>query len=106
MKRSAKEEPKRVSASLGDAARALGAEGAVELAALRSAWPATAGELVAAHCQPAEVRNGCLTVVVDNPAWASEVRIFQGELLSRVRSVVPSVRRIMVQVSRLEGTGW
>lgn len=71
----------------------------MELAALQKAWPAMVGEQVAGHCRPVLLRDGCLTVSTDHPAWASELRLLQGEVLERTRAVAPSVQRLNVHVS-------
>jgi predicted nucleic acid-binding Zn ribbon protein len=99
-------DPKSVASSLTEAARLLGAEGALELSAVKRRWLEAVGPEVAAHCRPVSLRSGRLTLAVDHPAWASELRVLSGMLLSRIREVQPSVEAIVVQVSPRDGRGW
>jgi len=98
--------PRKMAASLSEAARRLGVEGAVELASLRQAWVTLVGAQVASHCWPTSLRNGCLTISADHSAWASELRLLQSELLVRARPVAPSVDRVSVHVSPRGGGDW
>lgn len=99
-------DPQRVAASLAGACRALGAEGAVELAAVKKGWADAVGPLVAAHCWPLSLDDGVLTVVADHHAWASELRILSAQLLGRIRVIGPGVRSLTVQVGLPEVRSW
>ena len=100
------DDPRPVSASLADAARLMGAEGALALADITGRWPELVGPQVAAHCAPLSLGDGVLTVVTDDNAWASELRILSAQLVGKVRSVEPGLRSIAVRVSRPGGRGW
>ena len=91
--------PRKVSASLDDAARSFGIEGGNDVAALVHAWASIVGPLVAAHCRPAGVRNGCLTIVTDHSAWGSQLRALEAELLAKARPIAPALTRLIVRVS-------
>jgi predicted nucleic acid-binding Zn ribbon protein len=91
--------PRPVLASLVEAARIMGADGAVELAGAQAHWPEVAGEAVTAHARPTALRNGVLTVTVDHNAWAVELRLLSGDLLRRLQPSCPTVHAIAVQVS-------
>lgn len=99
-------EPKRVAASLSEAARRIGAQGAVELAAVREAWPEVVGPQAAGHVWPKSFAMGVLTVAADHHAWATELRLVASELLGRLQVRCPSVRSIVVVVSPREGLNW
>lgn len=99
-------EPRRVTASLRDAARSLGAEGAVELAAVRARWEKVAGPQVAAHAWPQSLRQGLLVVATDHHAWASELRSLAGQLLKRLQAEGFAVDSLTVSVSHRERPGW
>ncbi|MGA3218933.1 MAG: DUF721 domain-containing protein [Acidimicrobiales bacterium] len=99
-------EPRRVGASLSDAASAIGADGALELAALGGQWAALVGGEVAAHSWPVSLKNGELTLGTDHHAWASELRFLSGDLLARLRAGGFEVGSLAVQVSPWEGRGW
>lgn len=98
--------PKRVAASLPEAARRMGADGAVELAALGREWAGIVGEQVAAHARPVSLTGGVLTVAADHHAWAAELRLFAAELRKRVNRHCPSVSSIVVVVSPSGGSTW
>jgi predicted nucleic acid-binding Zn ribbon protein len=72
-------------ARLRDTLAAVGAElglprpGAIE--ALRAAWESAVGADVAAHAHVRALRDGVLTVVVDAPAWATQLRYREAQLV-------------------------
>jgi len=100
------DEPRPVAASLPEAARRIGADGAVELAAVREAWPEIAGVQTAEHVWPKSLAGGVLTVAADHHAWATELRLFASELLKRLQVRCPSVQSIAVVVSPRPGSNW
>jgi predicted nucleic acid-binding Zn ribbon protein len=64
-------------------------------------WDELVGETVAAHTRPLRLRDGVLTVGVDDPAWASQLKFLESDLLTRI-AVGPggsSVRSISFQVT-------
>jgi len=95
-----------VASSLADAAHVLGVDGAVELAAVKKRWAEAVGPHVASHCWPVLLDHGQLTVATDHPAWASQLRILSGQLLTGIRSVAPAVDSLTFQVSPHGGHGW
>jgi predicted nucleic acid-binding Zn ribbon protein len=98
--------PRPVTVSLADAARLLGAEGAVGLAKVSHGWDEAVGPQVAGHCRPLSLDHGVLTVVVDHPAWATELRILAGHLVERIGRLEPTVKSLAVQVGLSEGCTW
>lgn len=44
-------------------------------------WAVIVGEPVASHTRPMKLREGVLTVAVDDPAWASQLRFLESDLL-------------------------
>jgi predicted nucleic acid-binding Zn ribbon protein len=91
--------PRRVGSLLARAARELGAEGAVKVAALAGRWPEIVGAAVADHTAPRAVRDGVLDVVADHHAWAAQLRLLSAELLRKVQVVSPEVVGINVHVN-------
>ncbi|MGE5284698.1 MAG: DUF721 domain-containing protein [Actinomycetota bacterium] len=55
------------------------------LVSLRKKWPEIAGTLVSRNAAPLSLRNGVLTVVVRNHAWAQELRMSKTTMLARIR---------------------
>ena len=47
-------------------------------------WEEIVGEGLAAHATPVALRNGCLVLSVPDPAWASQLRFFEGEILTKL----------------------
>ncbi len=94
--------PRRVADSLDRLARSLGVPSAGVLATLFSAWPELVGQTVAARSRPRSLRDGVLVVTVDEPAWATQLRWLEPDLLVRLGEVLGHgvVRSIDVRVQR------
>ena len=58
------------------------------LVSLRKRWPDIAGPLVSRNASPLSLRNGVLTIVVRNHAWAQELRMSKTTLIGRIRETV------------------
>jgi len=56
------------------------------LAAVQEAWPATAGNAIAAEAEPVAERDGVITVACRSATWAQELDLLQSELLERLNS--------------------
>lgn len=77
-------EPRPLSASLGRLAASLGAPAPSILSAVFARWEAIVGPDVAAHARPLTLRDGVLVIVVDQPAWATELNHLKADLLRRI----------------------
>jgi predicted nucleic acid-binding Zn ribbon protein len=49
-------------------------------------WDAIVGEGLARHVRPLSLRDGVLVVAVDEPAWATEVRYLEAEIVQKVQA--------------------
>jgi predicted nucleic acid-binding Zn ribbon protein len=58
------------------------------LATLEEAWPSLVGREVDAHCRPARIEGDSFVVVVDHPAWATEVALLGPMILEGVAKVL------------------
>ena len=58
-----------------------------QIVTVRKAWPEIAGELLATHTEPVQVRNKTLIVLCDSPAWVQQIGILAGVLLPRIREM-------------------
>ena len=58
------------------------------LVSLRKRWPEIAGPLVSRNATPLSLRNGVLTIVVRNHAWAQELRMSKTTMIERIRETV------------------
>ncbi len=79
--------PRPVSESLDRLTASLGAPPATVLAELFASWPSLVGEAVAAHARPRSLHHGALVVVVDDPAWATQLRWLEADLVNRLAEV-------------------
>ena len=60
------------------------APGRRQLGGVFGSWAEAVGATVAAHVQPVRLDRRVLTVVVDDPAWATQVRLLHDDLLQRL----------------------
>jgi predicted nucleic acid-binding Zn ribbon protein len=72
------------------------------LSALERQWTDIVGAEMARHVQPAGVRDGVLTVVVEDAAWATQLRYLEADLVRAATTVVGPdvVLRLRVRVAR------
>ena len=52
------------------------------------AWEKVVGADVAAHCRPVKLEDGELTVEAESTAWATQLRLLAGKLLTRIAGEV------------------
>lgn len=97
-------EPRPVGVSLDRVAAALGVPSASTIVTVFAAWPDLVGESVAARARPRTLKDGTLVVHVDEPAWATQLRWLEADLLARLAEVVGEgqVTRIEVRVAARE----
>lgn len=66
----------------------LGGPGVDVLVLLHERWSDLVGAEVAAVSRPLGVRDGCLDVSVEGPAWADHLRWSEPEVLARIDGLV------------------
>lgn len=73
--------------------------------AVFSHWSEVVGEVVAANVRPLVIRDGVLSVEVDDAAWSTEVRFFAASIVEHIearsgvrRDEPGGVREVRVQV--------
>jgi predicted nucleic acid-binding Zn ribbon protein len=88
-------EPRSVGESLGRVASSLGLA-----PTLLTRWPELVGEGLAEHTRPRSLRAGTLVVLVDDPAWATQLRWLEADLVARLGELLGTdqVQRIEVRV--------
>jgi predicted nucleic acid-binding Zn ribbon protein len=61
-------------------------------------WPRIVGPELAEHTTPQKFEDGELTIAVDSPAWATQLRLLAGTLVRRLNEELGdgSVRRVKV----------
>ncbi|MFN8034747.1 MAG: DUF721 domain-containing protein [Acidimicrobiia bacterium] len=92
------DEPVRIDESLSRVARELGLPVATGFHRLSAEWEHLVGGQIAAHSRPRVLRAGVLTVDVDAPAWATQIRYLETELLDRLRPVVDGTELTSIRV--------
>ncbi|MBW3615252.1 MAG: DUF721 domain-containing protein [Actinobacteria bacterium] len=98
-------DPRPVCDGLDSLARRLGAPTASALGAVFSRWEEAVGPMVAIHSRPVSLRDGVLSVAVDQPPWATQLRYLTTTLLARLDQVAGAgvVSRIEIHVQSGDG---
>ena len=66
-----------------------------------SRWEELVGQPVATHVRPVKIDLGTLVVEVDDPAWATQMKFLESDLLARLNSgSTQSVERLEIRVRR------
>ena len=77
-------EPRSIGESLKSVTAGFGSRGrAIDLT---DRWSEAVGEAIAAHARPERLDAGRLTVVVDDPAWATELRYHSARILDALNT--------------------
>ncbi len=78
------EPPKPLSASLDRLLSHLGAPKPSTLVDVFDRWPELVGAEIASHSRPVSFADQTLVIAVDDPAWASQLRWAEAQLLERL----------------------
>lgn len=77
-------EPRPITDSLAELGGELGLADPRATRRLVESWPELVGAGVAEHAWPLQVRNRVLTIAVDDPAWAAELRYQERTVRDRI----------------------
>lgn len=96
------DDPVPLTAALDGLLRSLrGGAGRAEVGGVFGRWDDAVGAMIAAHVRPVRLEDGALLVDVDDPAWATQVRLLDDDLRRRLLEVTGvQVERIDVRVAR------
>ncbi len=96
------DDPVPLTDALDDVLRSLrGGAGRAEVRGVFGQWDEAVGEAIAAHVRPVRLDRGVLLVDVDDPSWATQVRVLADEIRSRLAAVAGvSIERIEIRVAR------
>ncbi len=96
------DEPVPVTDALDGLLRSLrGGAGRAEIGGVFGRWEEAVGAPIAAHVRPVRLEHGSLLVEVDEPAWATQVRLLSDDLRRRLVEVTGvQVDRVDVRVGR------
>lgn len=64
--------------------RRLGSESTAVVSGVFDDWQQLVGESVAKHVTPIKLEGGRLLVEVDEPAWATQMRFLESEVISKL----------------------
>ena len=83
--------------------RVAGRLGAPPVAALKTVfgdWRAAVGDAVADHAEPVSLTDGVLVVAVEQPGWATQLKLLAPELIGRLndRAGAGTVKSLEVRV--------
>ena len=93
------DEPVTIGRSLDGVVRSLRGPSRREVGGLFGRWSEAVGEQVAQHVRPVKLDRGVLTVEVDDPAWATQVKFLTATIVERLRAVAGvEVRELTVRV--------
>ena len=79
--------PVRIDRPLARVLRHLGVPSTDALSSLAVIWAEVVGPAVASHAVPVTFQHGRLLVRVDDPAWASQLRWMEQQVLTRLRAL-------------------
>lgn len=95
----------RLSDELDALLRKLGSESSTVVAGIFSNWDQLVGDTVAQHVSPIKLESGRLLVEVDEPAWATQMRFLESEIISKLStSTGNTINGIDVRVKRVPRT--
>jgi hypothetical protein len=95
------DDPRPVTESLDRVLRSLRGGDARGTGTLHGRWEEIVGPEIATHARPVKLSDGRLVVDVDEPAWATQLRFLEAELVTRLRDVGGlTVSHVEVRVRR------
>jgi predicted nucleic acid-binding Zn ribbon protein len=94
-------DPVPISESLDSVMRSLRGTDRIQIGGVFGRWDDAVGPAIAAHVRPVRLDERVLTVEVDDPAWATEVKFLSATITARLAEVAGViVDRIDVRVGR------
>jgi hypothetical protein len=67
----------------------LGGQSATGVAGIFSDWPAIVGDDVARNVKPVKLVDGRLLVSVADPAWSTQVRFLEADIIAAIVAATP-----------------
>lgn len=80
----------------------MGSPPARALGDFESRWSDVVGPVLASHTRPAGFVSGILSVICDDPAWASQISWSEGQIKERISELFEGLelKRIQVKIDR------
>jgi len=97
------DEPRPIAESLSSMLRAMRGVDAAAMGGVFGTWDEAVGPAVAAHARPVRLDEGVLTVRVDDPSWATQMRLLEHDVRARVKAACGvDLVRVEVRVERTD----
>ncbi len=95
------DEPRPLRESVTGVARDLGLPDPETYAHVDAIWREIVGDVLATHARVRALRDGICTIGVDGPAWATQLRYVESEVVDRVHAALGAgvVRELRIVVS-------
>jgi predicted nucleic acid-binding Zn ribbon protein len=77
-------DPQRFGVVLANLVRARGWQRPAAEAKIFGMWPTMVGDDLASHSRPVKLEDGQLTIEAESTAWATQIRLLTGKLLTRI----------------------
>jgi predicted nucleic acid-binding Zn ribbon protein len=97
---SGERDPQSLRDALARVSRELGIAEPDAFEIVTSQWPAIVGPAVAARSRPRHLRDGVLTVDVDDGGWATQLRYSEVDVITRYAAAGVEIARVRVTVGR------
>jgi predicted nucleic acid-binding Zn ribbon protein len=93
-------DPRPIGDGLDRVARSIGVPSAAALTVIFGRWADLVGDAVAANCRPIGLEKTQLTVAAYDPAWSTQLRLLEPEVIERIDELVGprAVTKIVVRV--------
>jgi len=92
--------PRRIREGLARVSRELGIADPDAFEIVTSRWEEIVGPAVAARARPRHLRDGVLTVEVDDGGWATQLRYSEADVIARYAAAGVEIARVRVTVGR------
>lgn len=99
-------DPSGIGEVLDGMTRSLGWTSPLARGELLTSWPDLVGLDVAAHCDPAGIDDGVLTVQCDSTAWATQLRMMRGDILTTILRRYPDAEVSTIRFIGPGGPSW
>lgn len=95
-------DPEPVAGAVDRVMRNLGSSTPKQVRSVFDRWPELVGEQVALKATPVSLRDGVLAVAVDDPAWATQLRYLEQQIVAQLQAELGDgeIERIEIKVRR------
>ncbi|MBJ8342556.1 DUF721 family protein [Antrihabitans sp. YC3-6] len=81
-------DPQAFGSLTGSIAKSRGWSGKVAEGTVFGRWPQVVGEDIASHAEPTTLKDGVLSIAAESTAWATQLRMMQGQILAKINAAV------------------